>query len=525
MKVRAISLFTAVTLIFCIAAGRVYYIIDSADCTAASEQMTYVLTIDKPRGNIYDCNLRKLVGTQSRYTAAVSPNVSAVNEITKRLGSGAKPALELLRAGKPAAIEVTADFDAEESVLFTTSVRYSAVQTASHLIGYTDASGHGVTGIESAYDDFLTCEDAVTVTYTVDATGRPLSGVEPVVSGSTDIKTGVILTVDSTVQRAAEQAAQSLGTGAVIVMDADDGDIRAICSVPDYSPLNIAAALESSTSPLVNRALSPYDVGSVFKILVAAAAIYGGVSPSHRYTCTGNIKIGTNVFNCHDLDGHGSINMTDALCGSCNPYFITLARLCGADKLFKLCRSLSLGSERSLADGLVSAAGTLPDEQTVKDQPAALANFAFGQGKLLLTPVDVAVMTAMTANGGYAVTPRVVSGVMLTDGSVTELKHQAPQRVISEYAASQVSRMMQAVISDGTGAAAMPETGGAGGKTATARAGYTVGGEKVDQCWFSGFYPAKDPQYVITVFGENGVSGASTCAPVFKAICDALAKM
>ena len=81
---------------------------------------------------------------------------------------------------------------------------------------------------------------------------------------------------------------------------------------------------------------------------------------------------------------------------------------------------------------------------------------------------------------------------------------------------------MCAVVSEGTGGAAMPNVGGAGGKTATAEAGYKVDDQKVNQCWFSGFYPAENPKYVITVLGENGESGAKTAAPVFKRVCDAI---
>lgn len=522
MKKRAISLFTVVTLLFSLSSWRIYDIISSADTAVLSQQMSYTLTVVEPRGNIYDRNMRKLVATQSKYIAAVSPNVSTVNEINRKLGDSATAALELLKSGKPSAIEVTSDFSAEESILFSVPVRYSDDQLASHIIGYTDASGHGVTGLEYAFDDLLSSEDAVKVTYTVDATGRPLSGVAPIVSGTTDIKTGIVLTLDSAVQKAVEQAAPELGTGAVVVMDAENGDILAMSSVPDYSPLNVSASLENSSSPLINRALSAYNVGSVFKILVAAAAVESGVSPSYSYNCTGNVKIGSNVFNCHESGGHGVIDMTSALSGSCNPYFISVAQKTGGDRILSLCRSLGFGERRAFADGLSAAAGTLPNADTLKSQPAALANFAFGQGDLLLTPVDVAVMTAMAANGGYAVTPRLVSGVVMSDGSLYGYRSIKPERVISEKTALSVKKMMCAVVSDGTGLAAMPDSGGAGGKTATAEAGYKIDGKKVNQCWFSGFYPADNPRYAITVLGENGQSGSATCAPVFKQICDSL---
>ncbi len=522
MKIRAVSLFCVITLLFSVATWRIYDIISTSDKAVGGQYTTSKLTVCEIRGNIYDRNGNKLVAAQSRYVAAVSPNISTVKEINEKLGETAQAALEALSGGRPTIIEATADFSCDESILFRVPVRYSKNQLAAHLIGYADLSGHGMTGIEYAYDDLLTADEEVSVTYTVDATGRSLSGVEPIVSGTTDIKTGVVLTVDSTLQKIAEQAAPDLGKGAVIIMDPSNGEILAMSSVPDYSPLNVAASLDNSSAPLVNRAAASYNVGSVFKILVAAAALDSGVSAQFTNTCTGSVQIGENAFGCHEYAGHGTVDMKAALCGSCNPYFISLAERAGGEKILTLCEKLGFGEERTLANNFFTAKSTLPKSETLTAQPAALANFAFGQGELLLTPVDVAVMTALIANGGYAVTPSVVSGVMLADGSVNEYYTDKPRRIITESAAKKVAEMMCAVVSEGTGAAAMPALCGAGGKTATAEAGYKVDGKKVNQCWFSGFYPAENPKYVITAVGENGESGAKTAAPVFKRICDGI---
>lgn len=522
MKKRALSLFIAVTLMFLTSSWRIYDIVSDADLSAASSQMSYKLTVTSPRGNIYDRNLRKLVAQQSRYLAAVPSNLSTLNEIDSKLGDYAKVAREALKSGKPTVIEAVSDFAAEQSALFSIPIRYSDNQLASHVIGYTDGSGQGVTGIEYAFDKLLTCEEDVTVTYTVDANGRALSGVEPTVSGTTNIKTGVVLTLDSSIQRITEQSARSIEKGAVVVMNAKSGEILALASRPDYSPLNLADALKSDSSPLINRAFSAYNVGSVFKILVAAAAVDSGVSRSATYTCNGNVKIGTNTFNCHNLSGHGEVDMTAALANSCNPYFINLASKVGAKDIMSLCQKLRFNEKKSFADRLFAVSGRLPSEEKLSSQPAALANFSFGQGELLLTPIDVAVMTAMIANGGYRVSPRLVSGIMLADGSISEYMSESPQRVISEKAADTVAEMMTAVISSGTGSSAAPTYLSAGGKTATAEAGYKSNGQPVNQCWFSGFYPAENPEYVITVLAENGVSGSKSAAPVFRSICDGI---
>ena len=522
MKKRVVALFIAVTLMFITSSWRIYDIVSDADLSAASSQMSYKLTVTSPRGNIYDRNLKKLVSQQSRCVAAVPSNISTLNEIDSKLGDYAKIAREALKSGKPTVIEAVSDFSAEQSVLFSIPIRYSDNQPASHIIGYTDGSGHGVTGIEYAFDKLLTCEEDVTVTYTVDANGRALSGVEPTVSGTTDIKTGVILTLDSSIQRLTEQAAGVIEKGAVVVMNAKSGEILALASRPDYSPLNLADALKSDSAPLVNRAFSAYNVGSVFKILVAAAAVESGIGKGATHFCSGNVKIGTNVFNCHNLSGHGEVDMTAALSNSCNPYFINLASRVGGKDILSLCKKLRFDEKKSFADRLSSVSGNLPSEEKLSSQPAALANFSFGQGELLLTPIDVAVMTAMIANGGYRISPRLVSGIMLADGSISEYMSESPRRVISERSANTVAEMMTAVILGGTGESAAPSHLLAGGKTATAEAGYKMNGQAVNQCWFSGFYPAENPEYVITVLVENGVSGSKAAAPVFKSVCDGI---
>ena len=152
MKKRAVALFIVVTLMFLTSSWRIYDIVSDADLSAASSQMSYKLTVTSPRGNIYDRNLKKMVSQQSKWVAAVPSNLSTLNEIDKKLGDYAKIAREALKSGKPTVIEAVSDFAAEQSVLFSIPIRYSDNQLASHIIGYTDASGHGVTGIEYAFD-------------------------------------------------------------------------------------------------------------------------------------------------------------------------------------------------------------------------------------------------------------------------------------------------------------------------------------------------------------------------------------
>ena len=115
-------------------------------------------------------------------------------------------------------------------------------------------------------------------------------------------------------------------------------------------------------SPFVNRALSAYSVGSVFKPIVAAAALDSGISENMTVECDGKINVNSRVFNCHKNDGHGVLDMAGATAVSCNEYYITLGLETGAEKIIDLASSLGLGKEMNLADSLICEGGNLPDK-------------------------------------------------------------------------------------------------------------------------------------------------------------------
>ena len=220
------------------------------------------------------------------------------------------------------------------------------------------------------------------------------------------------------------------------------------------------------------------------------------------------------------------MNMRQALEQSCNTYFIQLANQIGAEKVYEMAVLLGFGKETVLASGLVSKAGKLPDLSNLKSSSAALANFSIGQGDFLATPLQIAAMTAAVANGGAAPRPALTLGIRDADGSVRFDEPSTAVRAMSRSTAEQLAKMMVAVVASGTGNAAAPETGGAGGKTATAETGWKAeDGSAVLQAWFTGFYPAENPQYIITVLAEDGKSGSTTAAPVFKHIADGIAAL
>lgn len=525
MRKRMLAIMMVISLMFVTVSGRLCYLMAGPNTlAAATAQTSKTITVTVPRGTIYDCRMVPLTNTQTRTVAVIPPTVAAVAAVTEQLsGEAAKAALERLQAGNPVLTEVPSDFTCPDAEIYTVPVRYSSKQTAAHTIGYLDGEGRGVTGIEYAFEDLLGGKEPLRVTYAVDAVGRPLSGVKPTVTGTARVQSGVVLTLDSRVQRIVETAAsESIDKGAVLVMESATGKLLAACSLPDYSPLDVASSLEAENAPLVNRVLSSYNIGSVFKICVAAAALKNGTTTLRTATCTGSVLVGSNRFHCHLLTGHGTVDMTQALAQSCNCYFIELGLSTGAQAIYDMCVRMGFNRAYSLAASMTAASGTLPSLSVLKSQPAALANLSFGQGDLMLTPLHVATMVAAVANGGYLVTPSLVEGT--TDGeTVQRVSPSQPVRVLSEQNAELLRQMMCQVVEGGTGRAAQPESGGAGGKTATAETGWVIDETAIKQAWFAGFYPA-DGTYTIVVLCENGNGGAADCAPVFKKIADAMAQ-
>lgn len=518
------AIMAAISVAFAVTMGNLGRIMLFGNVKASSANTGKTITVTIPRGTVYDRKMVPLTNAAQRTLAVVPPTAEAVSAVSSQLDSAsAKAALERLKAGNPVLIEVPHNFKCEDAEIFSVAIRYSHDQLAAHVLGYLNGEGTGITGIEKAYDELLSACEPLEVTYTVDAVGRPLSGVEPQISGDAQSDNGIILTLDSRIQRIVESVAgEKIEKGAVVVMESSTGKLLASCSLPSYSPLDLTGALESD-SALVDRTLATYNVGSVFKLCVAAAALKNDILTFKTANCTGNITIGENIFNCHLLTGHGRLDMTTALAQSCNCYFIELGRAVGANKIYDMCVRLGFNRAYQLAEGMSAMSGILPDLTKLNEQPAALANFSFGQGDLMLTPLHVATMVAAIANGGNHVTPSLVSGT-ISNGKVNLIKTPQTYRVMSEAQASALSQMMKEVMSTGTGKNSMPANSQGGGKTATAETGWVINSVAIKQSWFAGFYP-DNGKYTIVVLRENGRSGAVDCAPVYKEIVDMLSEL
>ena len=306
-------------------------------------------------------------------------------------------------------------------------------------------------------------------------------------------------------------------------MDAQNGDIKGIASIPKYEPNNINKYLDDPNSPMLNRSFCAYNVGSTYKLIVASAALEEDYDKfiNFKDTCNGYKQISSNIFKCHFEAGHGKIGMKKALEISCNPYFIDISLETGPINILNLSKKIGFGTYDVLAKDMVTNKGSLPDKSTLLNK-SDVANLGFGQGELSATPIQIAKMIAMISNDGYLVSPRLIKGISDKEGKYieTEEKYHSQARVISKRTAQTLKDMMISVVENGSGKKAKPNRGGAGGKTASAQTGHYIDETEIVHAWFAGFFPASSPKYVVVILVEGGESGSNIAAPIFKEISD-----
>lgn len=514
---RALICFILCIVLFFVSVMRVATVSTTDYTAVATSQNGIRLTIGKSRGTIYDCNRVPLTNSKEKIIAAVSPTPRAVTAISQALsGQELQSVLNRLKENKPILCEVPEKIVCDG--IICTKIYETEETPAKHLLGYTDTDGKGVSGIQSAYDNILYCEDDISVYYETDAKGRILEGIDPVLSNPNKAScNGVVTTLDINIQSIAETHAVNIEKGAVIVADAKSGKIRACVSRPDFDINNISEYLESEDSPLLNRAINAYNVGSVFKPCVAAAGIESN-KQSFYYTCTGSCEIIDRFFKCHKWDGHGSLNLRSALAFSCNTFFYNYAFNIGRENIYKTAKNLNFGQSLTLCDGIKTASGSLPDYNDLTNI-AYLANFSIGQGELLLSPISILPLYCSIATSGKYYIPSVVEGI-IQNGSLTEYNNGAPTKVMESKTAEILRNYLQTVLTDGTGESAKPKTVTAAGKTATAQTGKFKNGVEICQGWFCGFFPAENPEYVVVVFSEDDSRQRLSCGKIFADIAD-----
>ncbi len=492
---------------------------------AGNAQSSYTLTVYSARGRIYDRNMNIIAGGASEEKAVILPDAELAAKLISVAGSDDLEGLEdKLRSGRPFIIKAEEWLPEDEGIEVVKCIkRYGGSPVAPHVVGYLSGSGEGAYGIEKAYNDVLrNFEGSYDVTYQVNALGESLGTACSVRDTTYNSKGGVVLTVDRQMQMIAQRAAEEyLKSGAVVIMSPKTGEILACVSTPSYDQNNISDYLESADSPLVNKAFGSYDAGSVFKLVVAAAALENGFG-DFTHCCTGQIEIGNRIFRCSSEVCHGELNLEQATALSCNTFFIALGQELGYEKILQKARVLGFGCETELGKNYRTGKGNLPSEDELS-LPAGLANFSFGQGSLMVNPIQIAALVSCIANDGEYVYPYIVKGTVNSGGEYISRWSQKPSyRAIDEDAACEIRGYMEAVMLYGTGKSVSAVGIRTAAKTGSAETGIRKDGRAVTRGWFAGCFPADDPKFVCVVLEEDAVSGSVSAGPCFRYLAERL---
>lgn len=478
------------------------------------------------RGTFYDRNMQPLTGSDEVYITAIEPQYFLEEkeraELRLCLG-GMSIAEEKWEQRAPFFVMSRKEVHLPGVTQWAVPDRYGALMPALHTLGYCDTQQTtGLSGLEQRFDELLKNQGMMGVRYRSDASGHTMGTDAVELWQEQQPGKGVQLTLDCEIQQVVTEVVRShMDKGCVVVMGVQSGNLLAVESQPVADPYRVSEVLDGTEGELVNRAFQPYPVGSVFKLVTAAAALEEGIcTEDMTYCCTGSIDVGGVGISCSHHAGHGTVDMQQAFAQSCNPYFIHLAQMVGAERMVQYAKALGFGQETLLNGVMALSAGNLPTVEQLS-APAALANLSIGQGELLATPVQVCNMLCAIARGGSWQQPGLLVGQVDSQGNCIKRYQRAMQTVVlSPDTCEKLLDMMRLVVTEGTGAAAEVAGAQVCGKTSSAQGG----GSRVD-AWFAGVFPRENPKYAIVVLCEDGREGGKTAAPIFGEIASRMWKM
>ncbi len=346
-----------------------------------------------------------------------------------------------------------------------------------------------------------------------DATGKSLPG-KSILLDTKNIdssRSDVITTLDADIQEIIERIMdEKVKKGAVVVMDRSTGEIMSIASRPSFviDPIKVGIS-DNHDESYVNQATSLFPPGSIFKVVVAAAALSENIYTEDSYFCSG---INHKPTRCWKEEGHGLISLEEAFSQSCNPFFVETGLALGSQKLIYYARKFGLDRQEIIGYPMDI------DKRQKLDLIAEqynLVNSSIGQGPVLVTPVQVTAMINTIANDGVYLPPKLVKEVRSTKGIPLIVESVKGEKVLEADVVRRLQIMMEKVTRDGVGQKAWVEPLGTAGKTGSAQLS-----ENIDyvHAWFSGYGPLDNPKYTVTVLVREGVSGGETAAPIFREI-------
>ncbi len=589
------ALAVGVVLLFALLGFRLWFLqILSGDhfVNLANNNRVRTVTIEAPRGVIYDRNGDVLVKNRAGLSLGILPmDVQDEGEVVSRLAAVLQIPVEdiekkLEKGKKDPYVVTTIKEDVPENPIVAyikehslefPGVRveksylrdYPRKEFVTHVLGYVGAVSDddlkkfdigdvkagariGKDGVEATYDSYLRGTTG-SRTVEVDASGRPkrvLEQIDPLPGNN------LVLTIDSDIQDAAERAIReglqrahedgfvNAPAGAVVAMDPRNGEILALASYPDYDLSAWVGGMDASIyealnakgahNPFLDRVImGRYPAASTFKPFVAATALKTDLIDWNTvFFDPGSYKVGRQVWRCWKTEGHGDVNLVEAIMESCDVYFYNLGNKFYDQKgavLQEGVREFGFGSTTGI-DLPGEYSGRVPDKdwkqevgETKEDKawkPGDDINLSIGQGDLLVTPLQLAVAFSAIANGGDVMVPRL--GMQITDASGSVIWHYEPEKrnhieMVGEDL-DQIRRGLLYVTSQPEGTAYGAFKGfpiPVAGKTGTAEKR-----PEDDYAWFMGYAPAENPEIVVVALVEQGGHGSSVAAPVVRRVLE-----
>jgi penicillin-binding protein 2 len=533
----------AVMLLYVMRLGYIQLFKHSKLTAEAVRQRAQAVILDYNRGNILDCNGISLLDDKKEKVLVVFPtlleksNPEAVELVSRYIPQAAlsgSPFIALHDINEQE--EETFSHPARGLVVAEAQMRYGDGALATHVAGHIgQGDGEGKVGLELVFNSELKGESPRMLAAIVDGKDNLVEGLGFRLWEDRDPHRpyDIVLTIDSKIQEKVEAIMDdTIARGAVIVMNPHNGDILAMASRPNYLQSQLSQYLSGgdnyseylSSQPFINRSILSYPPGSVFKIVTAAAALDSGIAgPGTRFFCPGYIEVGDKLFKCQDGQ-HGEITLAEAFAHSCNTVFIDLAIRLGKETICSYARAMGLGKETGIPLGSPGEGGEVKGNIPMPHEMPYLGDLALaaiGQGKVETTPLQVACLTAIVANGGYLVQPRLVKSIHSSRGLLVSMLSTAPKkRVLSSLTASKLRFMMLGTVEYGTGELAFNDKIVLGGKTGTAETGRFMNEAPLNYSWFTGIIPLENSRAVATVFVEESLRG--NAAATFGRIADAI---
>ena len=370
----------------------------------------------------------------------------------------------------------------------------------SHVIGYSYRQ-YGKSGIEKEYNDEL-----------LDITeNNPLDEFKNLVlpkSVGNDLK----LTIDHKMQEKSRSLLEGK-KGSIVVMNPSTGEIYSMVSLPDFDSSNLDAEwtgiIDSKDSPLLNRSVQGlYAPGSIFKVITTIAILEtDGID--RNYLCDGTATVDGYTTNDYGNSSHGDIDLNGAFRNSCNPYFVEKSLLVGKEKVGEVAEKFMFNKKIPFdLDVKTSKFDYKSDIKKTKFVASAI-----GQGDVLVTPLNMAMMASAIANDGEMVKPILVKEVINKNGrTIRTNTKEILSSAVNDSIAQEVKAMMREVVASGTGKNASIKNVKVSGKTGTAE---NASGK--DHSWFIGFAPHDNPKLAVAVvLEEDGSTGGAGAAPIAR---------